>query len=194
MRQKKVGLGLALLVLLLSAVLGATVLREPIAYAATPFQSVLVANTADNPVPVKLQGSADVTVNDDRERFQKRLDVHLDSGQFLRSGFVSVPAGKRLTVEYIAISATVPPDQGVSAFFQADNAGGAIPLYTTGLQKKSVGDLFDWAASERVLVFVEENDTFVLTLSRTSSVANGLPPGTAGMVATVSGYLEPMPS
>src|SRR5262245_35560085 len=54
MRHKKLGLGLALLVLVLvlSAVLGATVLREPIAYAATPFQNVLVTNTAANPVPV----------------------------------------------------------------------------------------------------------------------------------------------
>lgn len=61
MRHKKLGLGLALLVLLLSAVLGATVLREPIAYAASPFQSVIVANPADNPVPVKQQGTVTVS-------------------------------------------------------------------------------------------------------------------------------------
>jgi hypothetical protein len=65
MRHKKVGLGLALLVLLLSAVLGATVLREPIAYAASPFQSVLVANTADSPVPVAQQGTANVNVTNE---------------------------------------------------------------------------------------------------------------------------------
>jgi hypothetical protein len=65
MRHKKVGLGFALLVLLLSAVLGATVLREPIAYAASPFQSVLVANTADNPVPVAQQGTANVNVTNE---------------------------------------------------------------------------------------------------------------------------------
>lgn len=62
LRHKKVGLGLAVLVLLLSAVLGATVLREPIAYAASPFQSVLVANTEDNPVPVAQKGTANVNV------------------------------------------------------------------------------------------------------------------------------------
>ena len=60
MRHKKMGLGLAVLVVLLSAVLGATVLREPIAYAATPFQSVLVANTDAQPIPVKQQGTAPV--------------------------------------------------------------------------------------------------------------------------------------
>jgi hypothetical protein len=64
MRHKKVGLGLALLVLLLSAVLGATVLREPIAYAAsaTPFQNVIVMNTDAQPVPVEQQGTANVDV------------------------------------------------------------------------------------------------------------------------------------
>src|SRR4051794_8050298 len=62
MRHKMVGVGLALLVLLLSAVLGATVLREPIAHAATPFTNVIVGNTADQPVPVKQQGTANVSV------------------------------------------------------------------------------------------------------------------------------------
>ena len=53
---------LALLLIVLSAVLGATVLRDQIATAASPFQSVIVGNTADNPVPVKQQGTADVNV------------------------------------------------------------------------------------------------------------------------------------
>lgn len=60
----------AFLLMLGSAVLGATVLREPFAWAATPFQSVIVANTADNPVlvtqtgtvPVAQMGTANVNV------------------------------------------------------------------------------------------------------------------------------------
>ncbi len=65
MRHKKVGLGLAVFVLVLSAVLGATVLREPIAYAASPFQNVVVTNTAANPVPVHEQGTANVNVTNE---------------------------------------------------------------------------------------------------------------------------------
>lgn len=61
MRHKKMGFGLALLVLLLSTVLGATVLREPIARAATPFTNVIVGNTTTNPVPVVQQGTEDVS-------------------------------------------------------------------------------------------------------------------------------------
>jgi hypothetical protein len=67
LRHKKLGVGLALLVLLLGAVLGATVLREPMATAATPFQNVIVANTADNPVPVTQTGTANVNVTNTDE-------------------------------------------------------------------------------------------------------------------------------
>jgi hypothetical protein len=38
-----------------SAVLGATVLREPVAWAAAPITNVIVGNTAANPVPVREQ-------------------------------------------------------------------------------------------------------------------------------------------
>ena len=58
----------AFLLMLGSMVLGATVLREPFAWAATPFQNVIVANDASAPVPVtgqlsvQQQGTADVRV------------------------------------------------------------------------------------------------------------------------------------
>ena len=60
LRWKRVGL--ASLVVVLSAILGATVLREPIAVAASPFTNVIVGNTTANPVPVAQQGTADVKV------------------------------------------------------------------------------------------------------------------------------------
>jgi len=50
------------LLLGVSAILGATVLREPIAAAATPFQNVLVVNSDAQPVPVKPVGTASVNV------------------------------------------------------------------------------------------------------------------------------------
>src|SRR5262245_4290063 len=45
----------AFLLLLGSIVLGATVLREPLAKAASPFASVIVGNDPSNPVPVREQ-------------------------------------------------------------------------------------------------------------------------------------------
>lgn len=52
----------AFLLVLGSVILGATVLREPLAKAATPFTNVIVGNTSSNPVPVDEQGTADVKV------------------------------------------------------------------------------------------------------------------------------------
>lgn len=54
--------GVALLLVCMSVVLGATVLREPIAHAAEKLTPVFVTNGAANPVPVAQQGTADVRV------------------------------------------------------------------------------------------------------------------------------------
>jgi len=52
----------ALVLVCASSILGATVLREPIAYAAAKLTPVVVANDAANPVPVDQQGTSDVRV------------------------------------------------------------------------------------------------------------------------------------
>jgi hypothetical protein len=53
----------ALLLVLGSAVLGATVLREPLAWAAKPIETVIVGNNASQPVPVQVQGTANVKLD-----------------------------------------------------------------------------------------------------------------------------------
>jgi hypothetical protein len=50
----------AFLLLLGSMVLGATVLREPLASAANPFMNVIGGNDASHPVPVQAQGTVPV--------------------------------------------------------------------------------------------------------------------------------------
>ena len=54
--------GLASAVVLLAVVLGATVLQAPVASAVNKFSDVVVRNTAENPVPVVQQGTANVAV------------------------------------------------------------------------------------------------------------------------------------
>jgi len=54
------------LLLVGASVLGATVLREPIAHAASPFENVIVANTKDNPVPVAEQGTVNANITNSR--------------------------------------------------------------------------------------------------------------------------------
>ncbi|HEY6960603.1 MAG TPA: hypothetical protein VI408_01800, partial [Gaiellaceae bacterium] len=58
---------MAFLLLLGSTVLGATVLREPVADAAAPIASVFVSNDASHPVPVReqnLDANGDVKVHE----------------------------------------------------------------------------------------------------------------------------------
>ena len=80
---------LALLLIVLSALLGATVLRDQIAVAASPFTNVIVGNTADNPVPVKQQGTADVNVTNDALSVQPAVPA---------GAFSVVPSGLLLLV------------------------------------------------------------------------------------------------
>jgi len=115
MSRKKVGLGIAVLVV--SAVLGATVLREPIATAASPFQSVIIANSDTQPVPVKQQGSialtgtANVNVTNSSLRVTTEEEPYEHTTFFNQTAttctqfvctvsFPAVPAGKRLVITY----------------------------------------------------------------------------------------------
>ena len=75
MGNRKIGIGVALSVLLLSAVLGATVLREPIAYAASPFTSVIITNTAAEPVPVVEQAKTELVTQATLNNSTRTIDV-----------------------------------------------------------------------------------------------------------------------
>ena len=101
-------IGAVALLLACSAILGATVFREQVAWAATPFQNVLVTNTPDKPVPVvgtvEIEGTSTVQVAAELDPYE-----HSD---FFNQGpdtctqfvcavrFPAVPAGKRLVITY----------------------------------------------------------------------------------------------
>src|SRR5262245_13613671 len=97
------------LLLVGATVLGATVLREPIGYAASPFQNVIVGNDATNPVPVREQnldgGSIKVheqgTVNvrfGDQEVSVTRTFTSQSSSD-CGGDVYTVPSGQNLIVE-----------------------------------------------------------------------------------------------
>jgi hypothetical protein len=68
----------AFMLALASTVLGATVLREPLAWAAAPIASVLVTNDESNPVPVREQNldpDGHIKVHE-----QGTADVHVTNG------------------------------------------------------------------------------------------------------------------
>ena len=104
MKHTKVGVGVV--VLLLSAVLGATVLREPIATAASPFQSVIIGNTAAQPVPVQQQGAADVNVTNSTLAIQPQAPISGGGGSAIFRGGQGGGIGGTATASALAINLT----------------------------------------------------------------------------------------
>jgi hypothetical protein len=93
----------AFLLLLGSAVLGATVLREPIARAATPIASVFVTNDSAHAVPVRSAGRT-ITV------FENAL---------VSGGTTGLISGPFDTSDCRGLELFVQPGAGVSEFFEA---------------------------------------------------------------------------
>jgi hypothetical protein len=132
MQHKKLGLALALLVLLVSAVLGATVLREPIAFAAGPFQNVIVTNTASNPVPVtvgNIPAVQDVAVRAP-ELWGKRVSLAGDGPAV----FICPPAGKKFIVQSFSAHATVPAGSHIVVYMRTGDfdSGVYLPMQNVG--------------------------------------------------------------
>ena len=147
MRHTKLGLGLALLVLVVGAVLGATVLREPIAYAASPFQNVIVANTDDDPVPVKVaSGSARVPVESPPPPLWQGTP-YVGSNVIFGSDcddLPAVPAGKVLYIQHATVSYNVAPGRSAIGAVALTPLGGGpqfiyIPAHPSGAVHQAFG-------------------------------------------------------
>jgi hypothetical protein len=96
-----------------STVLGATVLREPIAQAASPFTNVIIGNTAANPIPVaeqNLDGGNNIRVHEQGTAAvheQGVATVHVDNGSLPVSGTVNV-GNSDMRVMHVASNETIP--------------------------------------------------------------------------------------
>jgi hypothetical protein len=174
MRHKKVGIAIALLVLLLSVVLGATVLREPIAYAASPIQNVFIANTASQPVPVTV-GNLPVVQNvavQAPELWGKRISL----AGTAPSTFICPPAGKKFIVQSFSARAIVPVGSHIVVYMRTGDfdSGVYLPL-------QNVGDS-DWVGTVTgpVLAIVQAGCLYVAVEGFTNNL-NGI----------LDGYLLP---
>jgi hypothetical protein len=193
MRHKKVGLGLALLVLLLSAVLGATVLREPIAYAASPFQSVIVANTNDQPVPVKQQGTVPVTVGNPAAPAEPYL-VAIHCGTSVETDACTevhdtpIPDGKRFVIQSVAGSGNADVGDALVNFnlaVQTNGVGGNFAL-GGGAYRTDQFHTYSNAEARQVTLYADGGTRlfFGVLASADTHISATL---------YVSGYLVPMP-
>jgi hypothetical protein len=179
------------LLLVGSAILGATVFREQAARAAAAILPVKVTNTAAEPVPVVLGGTAAVEVADQREPFEKRLDADADGGFFSSTAGFTVPEGKRLVVEFISVDVRLPkgqvPTVGVNT--RDGNLGFSMPLQFQGTQTTGFGTDDHYTGGTKTLDFAESGEFYDIFFFRTISNDSQAPPGNAHMIAYVSGYL-----
>ena len=97
---------------------------------ANPQLAVTVANGNANALPVR---SVDVQTQWQRSQF-----ISIGPGSFgIQASFYTVPAGKRLVVEYVAAFVDVPPGQRASSITVASHVHGSyaqfyVPLAATG--------------------------------------------------------------
>jgi hypothetical protein len=92
-----------LVLLAVSAILGATVFREQIARAAPPITSVFVTNDSDNPVPIR---DADRPADDPVTL--SRIRVFPTTANSFVDELYTVPANKRLVIEYMHAALNLP--------------------------------------------------------------------------------------
>lgn len=178
-----------------AVVLGATVFREQIARAAPPITQVFVTNDTSRPVPVQgtvtVQGTPSVNVVDAREPFEKRLDFDLDDGDFSDTASFTVPAGKRLVVEFMSARVTLPLGQTPSIFVNALSGalGYALPLEPQGVRATGVGTFNEFGTARDILEFADPEEFYDVLLERQPSSPGGNVSGSGSGSVYLSGYL-----
>jgi len=112
-----------LLLLVCGAALGATVLHDPIATAATPFTNVIVGNDATNPVPVAEQnrdGNNNIRVHEQgiaAVHEQGTANVNVTNGSIPVTGTVSVASATQ-RVMHVASNVELPKNFALNTGFQ----------------------------------------------------------------------------
>jgi hypothetical protein len=164
---------LSVLLVLCSAVLGATVFREQIAQAAQNIMPVRVVNTAAEAVPVREQGTPSVTlagtptvnvggtvtVQPAREPFQQFVGGSSDGSEECVS--LAVPEGKRLTLESLAVdgNGAIAPHVYVRIFVSTEHSGNQVRTVEVDLQPA----VSDWAGVADVVLHSGVTSPDVLT-------------------------------
>ena len=104
------------------AVLGAAVLHEPLATAASPFTNVIIGNTSDNPVPVAVQNADGGIVRVHEQgtaavHEQGTASVNVTNGSIPVTGTVNV-GNSSLRVIHVASNVTLPKNFALNTGFQ----------------------------------------------------------------------------
>ena len=143
---------------------------------------VRVVNDSDEAVPVREIG------HETREPFHRQFALDWPDGTDLSTATYSVPAGKRLVVEYASAWAYLPP-AGQTMFVRiTTTVGGSEAFHTLALQKREdYGVLKQFEGAHLVRLYADP--------ATTVHVAAGRQPGAdmASCTVTLSGYLVDVP-
>ena len=159
----------ALLLVLGSVVLGATVFPEQLARATPGIQDVFVTNSTREPVPVHEQGTADVSVTNaplavresGETAVQRSLGWTIPGCGGAATDFYTVPAGKYLRIEQVTLLQPLPQDP--IAWFRVQTDG--VPHW---LEHNRDG------VSQLVRLYASPGSTVGVSLGTTCPHADGI--------------------
>jgi hypothetical protein len=173
---------LVCLLLLGGIVLGATVFRAPVVWAAQQVDANIIGPLDNGNVRVHEEGTAQV--QEKRDPFQRTVLTDDWGGNTFRNFTVAIPTGKVLIVQTVSVSAVVEAGQAVRANVTAQGVGGLsnhpIPLDREG--SFSGRDLY--VGTESISAYATGSFGLLASVVRNSASGSG------GRVQfSVSGYL-----
>jgi hypothetical protein len=194
--QKRISPGWVIPALAISTLGGTLAFQGPGALGAPPASEVTVVNRPSNAVPVRLVGAGlgAVAVRDvdhpARRPFQAKVRIELPAGQCCENGFVDVPAGQRLVIEYASALGLAPAGQTFN--FEVGTLLNGHPSFDQNhllpvLQQQHEGGSSTATAGQVVRIYSDGGPARVmLRASRSGS-------GAAVAFMTVSGHLADAP-
>jgi hypothetical protein len=148
-----------------------------VAVSGTP--TVEIGNAAGNPVPVHDPATPG------RTPFQTTINITVDDGVSGGNGLVSVPAGKRLVIEYAsAFGGTLSGDTLTFSIFTQDSANTNFIHYLPATQVVDLGARHSFIAGQTVKLYSNPGSLVDLRLDRTT------PAGPVSAFFSISGFLE----
>jgi hypothetical protein len=147
-------------------------------------KDVVVTNTPANPVPVRNvdEGS--------RQPFQRPFSVNLAPTESFGEATFTVPAGKRIVVEYASLRASLPPGQTVFVNIVTTTAGQSAFHPVLISDQGMYGVLHLVGASHQTRIYADPGTTITVQFGRDPSAGA---PGGANFFMTLSGYRVDVP-
>jgi hypothetical protein len=124
--------------------------------------------------------------NPARQPFQRELQIAIPAGSNGASETFTVPAGKRLVLEYIAATVAVFPGQKGSLRI-TNTAGGTLASYDLHLEDEGVGftGFAIFRVSQQIRIYADPGSTVTVVVGSDGATL----PVTIGELVTLSGYL-----